>query len=320
MRRLLAGAAAAVLVIALVGGAGGCGGSGATQFPATERFRAGGGGTLAYALAGEAGSLDPLTAGAPAQRMVSRQIFEPLVARLQGPYERVGDSRGLALEWQASPDRRVWSFSLRPNVRFQDGTPFNSSAVVANVTRWRNDPSGQLILPELAAVDAPRPDQARIILSIPLANLPRRLADPRLGLVSPRALPGLGSNPTEEDVADSGSGPFEPSAQQPEGAVLLRRNRRWWGSRLGLGPALDRIEFREVPDAGERIALLRRGLVRVAEGVGRREAERLSLDPLLSVVGEGSDFIAMERSVRGITESGPQPLSGVWLTLVGQGG
>jgi ABC-type transport system substrate-binding protein len=320
MRRWLGGATAIVLGVALVAGQAGCGGGGATRLPATEPARAGGGGTLAYALAGDAGSLDPLSASTPSQRLVSRQIFEPLVATLRGPYERVRDRHGLALEWQASPDRRVWSFRLRPDVRFQDGTPFNASAVVANAGRWRTDPAGQRILPELLAADAPRPNLARIILGIPLANLPHRLADPRLGLISPKALPDLGTSPGPEDVADSGSGPFELLTEQPPGSVLLRRDRRWWGTRLGLGPALDRIEFREVADGGERVALLRRGLVRVAEGLREHDADRLSRDPLLSIVGDGSDFLAMERSVRGITEPGPQPLSSVWLTLVGQGG
>jgi ABC-type transport system substrate-binding protein len=320
MRRWLRGAAVATVAIALLAGAAACGGGGATRFPANERARAGGSGTLVYALSGEAGPLDPLAATTPAQQMVSSQVFEPLVATLHGPYERLRDRRGLALGWQASPDLRVWSFRLRPDVRFQDGTPFNASAVVANATRWSGDAAGQAILPELLAADAPRPDLARIILSSPLADLPRRLADPRLGLVSPRALAELGSGPAPEELADAGSGPFELAAEQPRGTVRLERNRRWWGTRLGLGPALDRVEFREVPDADERVALLRRAAVRVAERLGRREADELALDPLLSVVGDGADFVAMERSVRGIAEPGPQPLSAVWLTVVGQGG
>jgi peptide/nickel transport system substrate-binding protein len=320
MRRWLRGGTAVAFGLALLALAGGCGGEGATRFPATDRARAGGGGALAYALARELGALDPLRTATPSARLVSRQVFEPLVATLTGPYGRLRHRRGLALEWQPSPDRRVWSFDLRPNVRFQDGTPFNATAVVANATRWRTDAAGQEILPELLAADAPRPNLARIILAAPVTDLPRRLQDPRLGLVSPGVLTGLGPSATVEELRDAGSGPFEFAAEQPPGVIALERNRRWWGSRFGLGPALDRIEFREVPDDDERIALLRRARVRVAEGVGRSEAERLARDPLLTVAGEGTDLIAMERSVRGIARPGPQALSGVWLTLVGQGG
>lgn len=41
----------------------------------------------------------------------------------------------LALSWESSPDGRVWTFRLRPNVRFQDGTPFNAAAVKYNIER-----------------------------------------------------------------------------------------------------------------------------------------------------------------------------------------
>src|SRR5688500_17441252 len=123
MRRLLRGGTAAALGLVLLAAATGCGGDGETRFPATQPARAGGGGTLTYALAGEPGPLDALAAANPSAQLVSRQVFEPLVATLTGPYGRLCHRRGRALEWNASPDRSVWSFELRPNVRFQDGTP-----------------------------------------------------------------------------------------------------------------------------------------------------------------------------------------------------
>lgn len=42
---------------------------------------------------------------------------------------------GLALEWQASPDAKVFTLKLRPGVTFQDGTPFNAEAVKYNFER-----------------------------------------------------------------------------------------------------------------------------------------------------------------------------------------
>ncbi|MFN8704857.1 MAG: ABC transporter substrate-binding protein [Rhodospirillales bacterium] len=41
----------------------------------------------------------------------------------------------LALSWELSPDSKIWTFKLRPGVRFQDGTPFNAAAVKFNVER-----------------------------------------------------------------------------------------------------------------------------------------------------------------------------------------
>ena len=115
----------------------GCGGEGATRFSGEAVTDAGGGGELVFAIAVDPGSLDPLRASSGSAQIVARQVFEPLVESLDGPYGEGNDRRGLALGWSPSGDFRVWSFQLRAGVRFQDGSPFNAGAVLANVSRWR---------------------------------------------------------------------------------------------------------------------------------------------------------------------------------------
>src|SRR5206468_61623 len=103
------------------------------------------------------------------------------------------------------------------------------------------------------------------------------------------------------------------------GELVLARNRSWWGSRDGLGPALDRITFRLDSSAPRRAAVLRVGRVRVAAELNRAAAERLQRDPLLTALGANSGHaVGLERSVRGISGWRPVPMNGVWLALVGQ--
>ena len=45
---------------------------------------------------------------------------------------------GLALSWSSSDDFKVWTFKLRPDVKFHDGTPFNGEAVKATFDRIVN--------------------------------------------------------------------------------------------------------------------------------------------------------------------------------------
>src|SRR5262245_10266264 len=45
---------------------------------------------------------------------------------------------GLAESWKVSADGRVLTFSLKPGVVFQDGTPFNAQAVKFNFERARD--------------------------------------------------------------------------------------------------------------------------------------------------------------------------------------
>lgn len=307
----------------------GCGGGSSPPFAAGGAPEPGEGGRLFYAIADGPGDLDPLHAATFSAQEVARQIFEPLTARLSGPYS-AGEppGPGLAVGWSRSGDSRVWSFRLRRGLRFQDGMPLDAAAVAANAERWRGDPVGRSLVPGLLAVAAPRPDAVRLILAEPLPDLPARLADPRLGIVSPPALtPQSDLGATFLGARRAGSGPFELRGRVAS-ITVLERNRSWWGSDLGLGPSLDEVVFRIVPDDSRRVVLLRDGAVRVASGLSRRSARVITGDPLLTALGgrpsrlgsRGGEWIGFERSVRGIDSGRPQPLSGVWLALLESSG
>lgn len=317
MGRGLCGIAVAALVVATLPGCGG----GATRFSGESLTDAGGGGELEYAIAVDPGSLDPLRARSQSAQIVARQIFEPLVESLGGPYGEGRDRRGIALRWSPSGDFRVWSLQLRSGVRFQDGATLNADAVVANATRWRTTAEGLRLLPGLTAADAPTPDRVRLIFTVPVRDLPARLADPRLGIISPAALTAPGGSRAELARAQqAGSGPFEFGGREVA-TVILARHRRWWGSPLGLGPALDRVLFRVIADRRERLRALRSGCVRVAAELHPRDAAALRDESLFSVTGTSSgQALGFERSVRGIEGRRPVSLSGVWIALLRNAG
>jgi peptide/nickel transport system substrate-binding protein len=307
-----------ILVAALLAVvATGCGGSGARTFSGEGTTDAGGGGELTYAIAAAPVALDPLAANTPSRQAVVSQLYEPLVAALDEPYGGARDRPGLALGWQPSGDLRVWTFRLRRGIEFQDGEAFNANAVAVNVQRWQNDLRGRLLLPSLVAEDAPRPDLVRMIFSLPQPGLPSVLDDPRLGIVSPQAIESLGGLPADlERVRGVGTGPFEIRSRGNE-MLRLSRFRRWWGSPIGLGPALDRVAFTVIADDDERVQALRAGEVRVAAELPQEAAESLAGDPLLTVAGENGDAaLGFQRSVRGIDSSVPTSLNGVWLSLL----
>lgn len=279
------------------------------------------GGALAWALAERPRQLDPLLASTRSEQLVTRQIHEPLVESLAGPFGDVRRLPGLALSYNASPDQTIWAFHLRAGVRFQDGTPFNAGAVLANGERWRTTPEGQALMPDLFAVDAPRPDLVRFFLDGPDPDFPDRLESPRTGIVSPQALsPSSGESASMSRTDRSGTGPFELRERDPED-VLVARNLGWWGTARDLGPALDQVQFRSVDGSAERLALLEEGDVQVAEGLAPGEAADARDDPLLDVLGgPGESALALERSVRGINSATEVPsLSSVWLTRLATG-
>jgi peptide/nickel transport system substrate-binding protein len=271
------------------------------------------GGTLEWALAAAPSQLDPLLATSRPDQLVTRQVHEPLTAELAGPFGDVRRVPGLALSAAASADQTIWRLRLRRGVRFQDGSPFNAAAVVANAERWRSSAEGKSLLPGLVASDAPRPDLVRFVLSRRDPNFDRDLAQSRLGIVAPRA---LGRSQRLRRNLESGTGPYEIRELGPRGA-LVARNTEWWGSRrsLDLGPALDQVEFPVVEDGDERLARLAAGRAQVASDLGPSQLRELRRDPLLTVV-RGLGGTGAERSVRGIEGSGVPSLSGAWLTTI----
>lgn len=277
------------------------------------------GGTLVWTVADEVDGIDPLAAQTRAAQLVTRQIHEPLVASLVGPF---GDTRrvpGLARRVRGSGDDTIWTLTLRRGVRFQDGEPFNADVVVANAERWQSTPEGQALLPDVVDVFAPRFDEVRFLLAAPDPGFGRRLAAPRLGIVSPRALETLDGAGPAFRAFNTGTGPFALRERSPV-RQLLARNTDWWGttSDVDLGPALEQIEFRAEPSSALRLALLDAGDAQVADELFATQAQQARADPLLyALPGAEGTWLGLSRSVRGIDSAREVPsLSSAWLTNV----
>jgi peptide/nickel transport system substrate-binding protein len=296
----------------------GCGGDSAVSVsPGSPPTPAG---TLRIALPAGPQTYDPLFATTTTDRLIAGQIYEPLTRTVSGPYGETAQEPGLAIASQPGAHRTIWRIRLRPGVRFSDGARLDASAVLQNATRWRATPEGQALLPGLVAADAPRPDLVRFIFDRPNANLVRQLASVRLGIVSPRALRSASASSRLADGLAAGTGPFELHRRDPHG-VLLARNQRWWGTRHELGPAVELVDLRFPHEATRRLALLRRGTVQIAEGLGADQLAGIRGDPLLTdQAGAGGSRVGVARSVRGFDPaSGTPPLSRTWLTTVGTG-
>jgi peptide/nickel transport system substrate-binding protein len=317
MRRRRPSRPAAVLAALATSAAGGCGSvspsvGGAGALPAPT-------GSLVLALPGHPGTLDPLLAASPYDQLLVRQIDEPLVERVSGPYDDVRSFPGPATAVRPAGRATQWRARLRPGIRFQDGTRLDAAAVLANAARWRTTAAGQALLPGLAAVDSPRPDLVRFFLDRPDPGFAHRLASPRLGLVSPRAMSvRTGEGATLSRSSGTGTGPFE-LRQRSAHQVVIARNSSWWGSRRRLGPGLDSIELRYGGSAGARARLLLEGQVQVAAGLEHSRPGSLQGNPLIDVQRGALGVVASERSVRGLEAGGVPSLSGVWLTTIAAG-
>src|ERR1700730_13368520 len=78
--------------------------------------------TVIWGKSGDADTLDINVTSNGEAWEVAAQIFNLLVRTKQG---RTDIEPDLATSWSVSPDGLVWTFKLRQNVMFHDGTPWN---------------------------------------------------------------------------------------------------------------------------------------------------------------------------------------------------
>jgi peptide/nickel transport system substrate-binding protein len=196
---------------------------------------------------------------------------------------------GLAESWEVSDDELTYTFHLRHDVTFHDGTPFNAEAVRANLERVVN-PATQsqkavFLLGPFKSVEVIDQYTVAIHLSAPYAPLLDGLAQVYLGMASPAALAQWGADYQFHQV---GTGPFKFVEYVPNDHLRLVRNDAYnWGPALydHPGPAyLDEIEFRFFTEPAGRALALEAGDTDVMGELPPLDAARLRQDSRFAII------------------------------------
>lgn len=120
----------------------------------------------------------------------------------------VGD---VAESWTVSPDSLIYTFKIRPNIRFHDGSRFSSADVKATFDRIRSPPEGVISLrsgqfKDVVAIETPDPLTVVFKLSKPNAAMLVYFAAPWHCLYSAEK---LAENPKFPERNVMGTGPFK---------------------------------------------------------------------------------------------------------------
>lgn len=245
----VAGASAVLLVLAACSGPGTSTGS---STPAA-------GGTLTYASGdAEPTCLDPHVGGNYPQALLATQYIEELVGLEDGK-----PTPELATKWTTGDDGKTLTLTLRDDVTFTDGTPFDAAAVVANIEHVQ-DPAtasstGYLALQSITKATATDDHTVTLSLSRPDSALLESLSQPWVGMESPKALERKQATNCESPV---GTGPFRVTGWKHGDRVTLTKNTDYWGKTK---PRLSGITWRFLPDSTSRYAALQSGQVDVID-------------------------------------------------------
>lgn len=254
---------------------------------------------IVYGLTLEPSGFDPHINRSSELGIVLRQVYDTLVYRHPETKEIVP---GLATSWEVSEDRLVYTFELRQDVTFHDGTPFNAQAVAANLDRivspdTRSQKASFMLGPYIGyeIVDT---YTIRILLSEPFSPLLDSLSQVYLGMASPAALAEY--SPERYQFHQVGTGPFRFVKYTPGVELILQRNDDYtWGPEfytpLGDG-AIDEIIFKFYSDPPTRTIALESGEAQIMGEIPPSSARLISsgdelvLQPV-SVPGQPLQFM-----------------------------
>ncbi|MDQ7024790.1 MAG: ABC transporter substrate-binding protein [Anaerolineae bacterium] len=236
---------------------------------------------IVYGLTESVTGIDPHLHTSQELSIILRQIYETLVYRHPETREFVP---GLAQSWEISADGLSYTFYLREDVVFHDGTAFTSQSVADNLQRILNPEIGsqytrQLLGPIVSyqVLDA---YSIKINLSRPFEPFLDSLSQVYLSIASPTAFNRYADTPLRYQFHQVGTGAFELVEYVPEDRIVIRRNPNytWYPSFYNPPPvnAVQEIEFRFFRDAEARLAALEQGNVQIMGGLSPIDARSLS--------------------------------------------
>lgn len=170
----------------------------------------------------------------------------------------------LATVWEFEDDGSTLTMQLREDVEFNDGTPFDASAVKVNIERGKNMPGSALVstLDSIDDVIVVDDYEVKFTLKPGLgAELPAVFALNGGMMVSPKAIAERESD-LVLNPQNAGSGPYLPVKVDAGKEVVFDRNPNYWNKDTALAQTL---VMRTASDHAARINGVRTGDLDVAQ-------------------------------------------------------
>jgi peptide/nickel transport system substrate-binding protein len=208
------------------------------------------GGTLRVSVDQAASVINPLLARVNPEYLVTELLYNGLT-KLAPDMTAQPD---LASAWSHDATLAQWTFTLRPGLRFHDGTPCTAKDVVATFAAIMDPKTASPARTNIGPVDrveALDDGTVRFTLKTPYADLPVALAYTNAKII-PAAI--AAGDPAQLSRHAVGTGAFKLESFEPDRQITVTRNEAYWDAPR---PYVDRIEIVVYPDpTAEASALL----------------------------------------------------------------
>jgi peptide/nickel transport system substrate-binding protein len=243
--------------------------------------------TLVVGIAADPTGLDPEAVLNNTSGFVMATIYDSLVKYKPGTVE---PEPGLASSWAVSEDGLSYRFKLRPSVKFQDGTPFNTDTYIQGIQRLLDKQSPIYIYNtghvegyidftygDVASLNKIDDQTVEFKMKKPNAPFVTSLAMVWNGVVSPTAAAKYGKDFRNHPV---GSGPFIFKEWKPRDYISLDANPAYWNGK----PRIDHLIFKEYPDPQSALLALKKGEIQILGDVSATIIPALQADHSIKII------------------------------------
>lgn len=217
-------------------------------------------------------NLDPANATNSTVNQLVLGVYDTLV---QFPAGQTSVEPRLATEWNISEDGKTYTFSLREDVTFHDGSPLTAEDVVFTLDRLQAASAAVLNdMGPYASAKALDSHTVELKLNAPFGPFISALS--RIYIVSKSMVePHMGDDNARGWLAvnDAGSGPYQLSSYAPTEAVSLTAYDGYWGG--WEGDHVAEVLFRYVSEPSTQMALLKAGEVHIAPDITVEDKQSL---------------------------------------------
>lgn len=173
----------------------------------------------------------------------------------------------LATEWSLAPDEVTWTFKLRPDIKFSDGSVFDADAVKYNFDR-AIEYQNWLVGPHLKEVKVVDKGTVQIISPAPDSGFLDFISWTDVSFVSVEAYKKYGDDVKNNAV---GTGPLLVEEWKPGEQLVLKKNPNYWREKA----KVDQIIYRPISEYGSRVLALESGDVDLIINVAVTDVQRL---------------------------------------------
>ena len=186
----------------------------------------------------------------------------------------------LAESWTASEDQRVYSFTLRPGLKFHNGDPFTAEDVKFSFMRAK----GALLHQKVKEVVVVDPTHVEFVLHEPWPDFMTFYGTfaSGAGWIVPKSyVEKVGGDEFKRHPV--GLGPYKFVSNKPGIELVMEAFEGYWRK----VPSVKRLVFKSIPESTTRLAMLKRDEVDVAYLLDGSLAEEVKRDPKLKLAFSG---------------------------------